>query len=406
MNARTVATTNVAASEVRRPALPSLTGLRFLAALAVFAFHSTLSASPIPPNDPINPFADRGVASTLESIASKGGYIGVSFFFVLSGFVLAWSYRPGEPHLAFWRRRLVKVFPNHLVMWALAMALFAATITSPLGYLSGLLLLNSYVPDATVYVAVNPPSWTLCSELLFYLLFPFLFGAVLRIPVHRLWWWLTVVVACAVGVALVTQFLVPSAPKSPITPVSTLQFWAGYIFPVSRLFEFVLGSMLARLVAHGFRMPGRPWMAFLLCAAAYVASMHVPFVYSFVVVTLVPVAVLITIAAGRDAEGQVGWLGGRVMRWLGDVSFGFYICQGVTIFYVRRLMDSATFSTPVAVLVVVGLFAVTLLGGWFLHARVEMPAMRRFARRRPAVAVAAPAVRPVTEDVPASAVSR
>lgn len=80
----------------RPPKLPSLTGLRFFAALLVFGFHMTLSASPIPPNDPINLFADERVADSAESIFITTGYIGVSFFFVLSGFLLAWAAKPGR----------------------------------------------------------------------------------------------------------------------------------------------------------------------------------------------------------------------------------------------------------------------------------------------------------------------
>jgi len=105
--------------------LPSLTGLRFLAALSVFLFHSSLASSPIPPNGPVTPFADQGFAHGYAAVLGHAGPLGVSFFFVLSGFVLTWSSRPGEPARAFLRRRVVKIYPNHVVMWAVALLLFA-----------------------------------------------------------------------------------------------------------------------------------------------------------------------------------------------------------------------------------------------------------------------------------------
>lgn len=370
----------------RSSRLPSLTGLRFLAALAVFCFHITLSSSPIPPNDAINPFADRGLAGGLEQLFSKAGYIGVSFFFVLSGFVIAWSYRPGEPHGAFWRRRLVKIFPNHLVMWVLAMVLFAAAITSPSAYVTNLFLVNSFVPDAATYVAVNPPSWTLCSELLFYLSFPFLFALVLKVPPRHLWWGAGAMVAGAFAVAAITQLVVTESPVSPLTPVSTTQFWFGYIFPVPRMFEFMLGAFLARLVLAGARLRMPLGAAFALCAAGYGIAMLVPFEYSFVAATIIPVGGLIVVAAGRDLDGRATVFARRRMVWLGDVSFGFYLCQGVTIFYVRRLIGDATFAWPVALLLVAGVFALTLAAGAALYTFVERPAMQRWARRRVPVA--------------------
>ncbi|MEU9048091.1 MULTISPECIES: hypothetical protein [unclassified Kitasatospora] len=81
--------------------LPTLTALRFAAALAVFLFHAFLTADPLRPQAPLTFFADRPLAGTLAHATSKAGYAGVSFFFVLSGFVLTRSAREGEKPGAF-----------------------------------------------------------------------------------------------------------------------------------------------------------------------------------------------------------------------------------------------------------------------------------------------------------------
>lgn len=362
--------------------LPSLTGLRFFAALLVFCFHITLSNSPIPPNEPINPFADAELGASLEWMVSKAGYVGVSFFFVLSGFLLAWASKPGEAKRQFWRRRLLKIFPNHLVMWALSMILFAAAITTPLGWASNLFLVNSFIPDGAVYVAVNPPSWTLNSELLFYMLFPLIIVALRKIPGNRLWRWAGIMVAAMVAVQLVTTYLIPATPVSPLTPISVTQFWFGYIFPPSRLFEFVLGSILALIVLSGRWIPLKMWQTLLICAAGYALAMVVPFVYSFNVATIVPVAAIICTVAASDIAGKTGFLGSKAMVWLGNISFGFYLCQGVVIFYGRILLGDESYETPVALLIIAGFFIATLLGGWALYALVEKPVMDRWARPR------------------------
>lgn len=364
------------------PKLPSLTGLRFFAALLVFGFHITLFNSPIPPNDPINPFADKGLAHTLERTFVTTGYIGVSFFFVLSGFLLAWAARPGEKVTAFWRRRIVKIFPTHLVMWGLAMILFAAAITPVHGYVLNFFLLNSYSPDGAVNVAVNPPSWTLCSELLFYMLFPLIIIGLRRIPGNRLWFWAAMMVVGMIVIQLITIYVVPSTPKSALTPVSSFQFWFGYIFPPSRLFEFILGSLLARLVMER-RWPAlRMWHALVVAVAGYGLANVVPFVWSFNVATIVPIAILVATAAAGDASGKATFLASRTMQWLGNTSFGFYMCQGVVIFFLRQVMRNNTFTTPVAVLVVIGFFLMTIVGGWILYTFVEKPMMDRFSRSR------------------------
>src|SRR5262245_1529969 len=62
----------------RRPALPALTSVRFLAALHVVVYHFFLV------------FPSR--LPWLVAGVIGAGYTGVSFFFVLSGFVLAYNY--------------------------------------------------------------------------------------------------------------------------------------------------------------------------------------------------------------------------------------------------------------------------------------------------------------------------
>lgn len=378
----TLHATEATSSDAQRSArLPSLTGLRFLAALAVFGFHVTLFNSPIPPNDPVTPFADRDLADALALVFSKAGYLGVSFFFVLSGFVIAWSYRAGEPS-AYLRRRLVKVFPNHVVVWAVAMVLFAASFTPWATAGLSLVLLHSFSPDAAVYVAVNPPAWTLCSELLFYLVFPLAARGLIRIPRRHLWTAALVCVLAVLAVPVITMLWIPETPTSPLTPVSTTQFWFGYIFPVSRLPEFLLGAVLARLVVLGVRLPINLWGAAALVVAGYGVALIVPFAFSFVAAMVVPVGVIIMVAASYDLDGRRTFLQTRLWQWLGEVSFGFYLCQGVTIFYARMQLGDRAWGLPGALAVAGGLFVLTLCGGWLLHALVERPAMRRWARPR------------------------
>ncbi|MET9603275.1 acyltransferase [Streptomyces sp. NPDC006459] len=398
----------------KRAKLPSLTGLRFFAALSVFFFHSSLTDSPIPPNAPINPFADASIADGFSTAFGKAGYLGVSFFFVLSGFVLAWAAKPGERVTAFLRRRLLKIFPNHVVVFAAAMLLFAGSaVTGVADWLPNLFLIHTWWPQPTVNLSVNPPSWSLGSELLFYMLFP-----ALIVPIRRLrgrtalWGWSAAMVAGMVAMQLIATYFVPDTPKSTITPISGMQFWFGYLLPAGRLFEFVLGILLARIVLAGL-WPRRVGfgVSAVLTVLGYAAALVAPFQYGFVVATIVPVAALIGATAQADVDGRATFLRSRPMVWLGEVSFGFYLIQGVTIFYLRSLLGEHTYSVPVALLVIAGFFAASLLGGWLLFRFVEMPAMRRFGRARPrtpSVPAPAPAAthEPSGDRTPVTAAAR
>src|SRR4051794_29113441 len=89
-----------AVSAVGTPRLDSLTGLRAVAAFAVFLTH----AQGLFDGGPAGPFLRR---------ISAQGPTGVSFFFVLSGFVLTWSSRPGDRPGAFYRRRFARIAPAY-----------------------------------------------------------------------------------------------------------------------------------------------------------------------------------------------------------------------------------------------------------------------------------------------------
>ncbi|MEU6188989.1 acyltransferase [Nocardia sp. NPDC047038] len=371
-----------------RKRLPSLTGLRFFAAFSVFVFHVMLPASPIPPYKPVNLFADPDIAYDAAWVVGKAGFLGVSFFFVLSGFVLTWSWKPGSSKLQFIRRRVVKIFPNHLTLWVASMVLFAAAITPWKAWLPNLFLIHAWFPQNYINAGVNTPSWTLSCELLFYVLFPFLIPVVLRIESKYLWYCAAAMVAGICVIVLLTAFVIPSSEKSELTPIPVLQLWFGYLFPPSRLFEFFLGVFVARIVQEGRWIRVPLWASLAAVVAGYVVAMYTPFYVGFVLATAVPLALLIGSAAQSDLDGASRFLSSRLMVRLGEISFAFYICQGVTLFYVRRTMDAATFSAPVAVSLIVALFFLNILAAWSLFTFVESPAMRRFARPKRVAVVA------------------
>src|SRR5882672_10730014 len=161
--------------ETRRPRLHALTSLRFFAALHVLIFH--LYA--------MNIAGGYGWYHKLATI----GYVGVSFFFVLSGFILVYTYADRPLNVrSFWQARFARIYPAYLFSLLLtAPGFFYVSIALKnmdipfFSYFKTHLLqcslvvpvlLQAWVPGAAL--AWNPPAWSLSVEAFFYLMFPLL----------------------------------------------------------------------------------------------------------------------------------------------------------------------------------------------------------------------------------------
>ncbi|MGW4238393.1 acyltransferase family protein [Streptomyces sp. NPDC004749] len=359
----------------KRQALPTLTGMRFIAAFAVFLFHLTMLPVHTPHGiDMLHQFEDAGVRDAYNSVFHFAGFTGVSFFFVLSGFVLTWSARSTDTVTAFWRRRFFKIYPLHVVTYAAGLVFLTGGAFAVGNDLPGVFLLQSWIPDPAVIFAANSPSWSISCEALFYLLFPLLLPLIQRIDARRLWWWAAGMVAGMFAVATIAHLYVSME----------YQFWFSYTLPPLRLMEFVLGILAARLVILGRWPDIRLLPATALLVLAYALALRLPQVFAQSAVTIVPVVLVVAAGALADLGGRSRLLRGRVMVWLGEISFAFYMVHLIVLLSVRKWLGvENSWDTPTAFLVITGCFAVTLLLAWLLHIGVERPSMRHWSVRRP-----------------------
>ncbi|MCQ8772440.1 acyltransferase family protein [Streptomyces telluris] len=381
--------------------LPSLTGLRFVAALLVFFFHLS-----------VEKLYDDSANPVLSKIFNPAGGVGVSFFFILSGFVLAWSAKPNRPAREFLRRRLAKIYPNHLLLWVLTLPLlllFGEQVAAG-SATANLALVQTWIPRLDFFFSVNRPSWSLCCELFFYLMFPLLARFVGRLGRTGTW---TVVAATVAGVWLlpVVAGLLHGGPGMPLdvshpeldSGVSVRQYWLVYAFPVSRCLEFLLGIAVAKLVKDGAwpRIPVA--VATGLLAIGYAAAVQAPVLYGLSAITVIPLTLFIPAVTMADLEGRKSPLRSRSMVWLGEVSFAFYLVHQTVLRIGHDLLGhDRSWNAWTASALAAAFAAVTLLIAWAVYRWWEMPAMRLLTTRRSSrksvpVAAGGPLVRPGTE---------
>jgi peptidoglycan/LPS O-acetylase OafA/YrhL len=338
-------------------AFPSLTGARFVAALLVFGSHLH-QRFPLPPLEHL--------AWTERSAASA-----VTFFFVLSGFVLTLSWRDGEPAAPFWQRRLARVGPIYLVTGALTVAWFSVIGEPPR---LGALVVLATATQAWFYrpeYALNVPAWSLSCEVAFYLVFPAIMvvRSAFRTPWAR--WALLICV-------LVAHQWASLRVRSTFPPFAGLAFLAGVLLahePVSdRAPRWLAPSAVVAFVLGQVALAGGPRGLGGTAEAVGLAT----------------TAALVWALAARDASAP----GGVLQRFatLGLISYAFYMVHYLVIRVTAKGLrilspDYAAHPVQVAEAAVVAL-VVSLGAAWALYHGVERPLEQRFRGARTRLEVA------------------
>ena len=166
------------------PPLRPLTAFRFFAALAVFLHH-------------VGDFCGRDpILARLYRRVLFEGFSGVSFFFLLSGFILTYNYHQIFASMrgcAVWRfyvARFARIYPVHVLAFAAMLPLcygefFVAQGIAIKRALTNLTLIQSFIPLRDYYFSFNAPSWSLSDEFFFYALLPLLLWGLASLRLRR-----------------------------------------------------------------------------------------------------------------------------------------------------------------------------------------------------------------------------
>jgi len=291
----------------RRKPLPALTGIRILAAYYVVMLHTGSG------------YLDRHGAPRLVVHFLERGYLAVSLFFVLSGFILAYTYEGkisgGTNAAHFWEARFARIYPTYLLALGL-MVPFSRDVTLPQRWIV-LSMMQTWMPWRPDLVgAWNFPAWSLSVEAFFYLCFPAILPFLSRWTAGRLRYLVGLLLA------LIAAGNLAQPPEN--WPHSGFALARHVPLPVLRLPEFVAGVALGLLFLRSPRWkPGGLFS--MLMALAAIAGLCL-FSARWASVAVAPLALLILGLAYR--RGPVAWiLSTRIFILLGGASYAVYLLQ-------------------------------------------------------------------------------
>ncbi|MEN8899006.1 MAG: acyltransferase [Nonlabens sp.] len=293
--------------------LKPLTSLRFLFALMVFVSHL----------DFLKTSSTSWLRSIYKDVLSHG-YIGVSFFFILSGFILTHVYESKlngtkNKKKNFFIARLARIYPLHVATFIIAIPLmFWGQEINGKGLLLGLSnisLTQSYLPIKELYFSFNGPSWSICCEVLFYLCFPFLLSLFKRLEKGKYYF----TVLLAISIIILPHFI-----------QEKWHHGLFYIHPLFRLVDFILGIILFGLFKELKSKQALVDFTKLECLAIAIFVLfftlrnYVTETSLYSVFYWIPMMMIILVFAFQ--KGKISkLLSHKTAIWLGEISFGFYM---------------------------------------------------------------------------------
>lgn len=324
---------------IEKPGLiPALTGLRFFAALMVFFSHY-----PIPTEN-----QDLFLLQT-------SGFNGVTFFFVLSGFIITYNYldrfesRPLVSTPRYLLARFARIYPLYSLLiiypW-----LNTGGSTPLLPYLTAM---QAWSSDLFLAMGLNSPAWSISVEFFLYLIFPFAIP-LLRITGilasrNRIIVLATFIVLAQLAIAF--YFTMPERRYVEATDPASAHRWL-YRGPAYRSLDFVLGILAAvyyRRFYSETKAATAIWRVITYACLAYVFILATSWTLSktafkFDAAYAAPYTMLILSVVIANKTRVSNFLAHPKIVLLGESSYAFYLVHVLFgAMYIRYQESSISF---------------------------------------------------------------
>lgn len=294
--------------------ISQITFLRFLAAILVVIFHAGRGTWP---------FNQEVISSLINE-----GSIAVSFFFFLSGVVLALNYmnKPKFNNREFFLKRFARLYPVYLLAFLVTLFLgmyFNNAFPKGGSILLQLLGLHAWFPG--ICLEINYPSWSIAVEVFFYLLFPLIVVLQQRIGSKKmnkiiiLLWLISVLQHC-----LFSEYLYEPNPARE-------QFIL--YFPLWHLNTFLTGILCAKYIDQKLNQKRtnaiQPRILYVLGTILFFVLLNTdnfikPYTHNGL---MSPVFFLIIAGLSTDRSLVTKFLGNKLFVLLGNASYSIYLFQ-------------------------------------------------------------------------------
>jgi peptidoglycan/LPS O-acetylase OafA/YrhL len=306
----------------------------------------------------------------------NGGGIAVTYFFVLSGFILTYNYKYLGDQLSikkYYINRISRIFPVLILSVAfsgLLVSIFAnfsnvnQKILIPKNFSSGLIAglsqvtgLSAWLPFSSVQAVLNAPSWSVGCEIFFYLCFPWILRVIMKSTIWKVIFGISILAL----VTLLPLFLLTWGNQSNRASLLIDRF------PLFHLLEFIVGIISCKIALSS---PSRSRFHLKLALIGFCFTICIIYFenrYSFLI--LAPIyGMIIYILASRKPSGSANkyW---KFLLLLGRSSYSLYLLHWTIGIGLISYSDNV-----LANLICIPL---TILVSLFVYIYVESPARKK-----------------------------
>lgn len=318
--------------------IKSFAGLRFIFALLICAGHFV--------------FTSPKAGTMLNKPLFFDTTAAVTFFFILSGFSLAYgfsqkmidnTFKPFD----FLKKRFFKLYPTHILALIIVLLLFGKyydwNAETKRNLLLNIFLLQSYVPDMNCYFAFNRVSWYLSSLFFLYIVFAFFFKSISKSSRPM---WILAILSAIWSIALV---LFAHYQKS-------YDHFVFCVFPPTRLLQFFIGAWLflfykklKKININTHLQISAEFISIIMLIFSWLIRDNIPEKYEFSFLYVPSCSLIILSFALNDGNSFLSrFLGSKTMISLGNISYPFYMfhlfCQNIVAYITWNLSSEKPFT--------------------------------------------------------------
>lgn len=324
--------------------IDQLTFSRFIAAIAVVIYHYGLGVYPFN-------------TTALTSLFAQGN-IAVSYFFLLSGFIMIIAYHKYDKIMpfAYWKNRFARIYPVYFL--ALILLLFFKLRYHNTAEFNELLLnlfmIQSWIPGKAL--SFNYPAWSIAVEFFFYALFPFLFNKIYKNISYK-----KLVIPFLV-IFIISQLLFHWGIYS--------SFYKGYpskshellfYFPPMHLAEFLIGNLTGLFFVKRLSSSYKNYdlaLLLLTCALPIVLFYNAFFNFHNGLLAVLFIPFIVCTAMNNGVISKISKY--KPLLFLGEISYGIYILQNPIFAWTKAILkdnnitnESINFYIPLLVLILI-----------------------------------------------------